>query len=271
MPNVTLQTLSPSTVTQFFKELERRKRILGNGKAFTGIKKSTVITYWSKLHTYFEWLVRNKHITENPFRYLRKPRVIYDDVKFLKKWQVERILSALHNPPTTKPLIVKRNLAIFYVLLFCGLRREELALLQLRDIDIERKLLTVRAETSKIPRTRHIPLHSSVCMYLKEYLKERVHKQSQYVFISNLRDDGISLAGLISLVQVIRKRSGVRFHLHQFRHTFAVNFLYASNDIVKLQRLMGHTNITMTMAYLRCLPSYKTRADLENMRIDEFV
>lgn len=271
LPDTTLETINSNTVVHFFKILEQRKRTVGKGKIQSGIKKSTARVYWSKLHNFFMWLHIHEHIRENPFRLMKRPTVVWDDLKYLKKEKIERIFSALHNPILTNPLVVKRNLAMFYVLLFCGLRREELTLLQIRDIDLERKILTVRAENSKIPRTRHIPLHSTAIMYLKDYLKERKSCTTQYVFVSRSRDDGLSLHGLTAIVHSLRKRSGVQFHLHQFRHTFAVNFLKSSNNIVKLKQLMGHSDIRMTLVYLRCLPTHEMRADIEGMRIDDFV
>jgi site-specific recombinase XerD len=81
----------------------------------------------------------------------------------------------------------------------------------------------------------------------------------------------LSFDGLKHLVTVLRKWSGVRFHVHQFRHTFAVNFLKSSNNIAKLKQLLGHKDISMTIQYLRCLPPTEMRGDINGMSIDEFI
>ena len=86
-----------------------------------------------------------------------------------------------------------------------------------------------------------------------------------------MRDDRSSYDGLKHLVSTVICRSGIRFHLHQFRHTFAVNFLKSSNNIAKLKQLMGHKDIRMTMVYLRCLPTNEMRGDIENMSIDSLM
>lgn len=271
VPDITLGTITSGTFTRFFRVLEERKR-LGKGNVIVvGIKKSTVRTYWSKLYTFMEWLRIQKHIKVNPLNEMRRPTVVWDDLKYLKRQDVEKIFTAIHNPKNTSILLLKRNLAMFYTLLFCGLRREELLLLKVRDVDFERKILTVRAENSKIPRTRNLPLHSQVSMYLKDYLKERKSYTTPFLFVSRSRDDRLSYEGLNEIVKSLNKRSGVKFHLHQFRHTFAVNFLKTSNNVVKLKQLMGHTDIKMTIVYLRCLPADEIRADVENMRLDDFV
>lgn len=269
-PECSTETLTASLMTRFFKILEERKRVVGKGQIKTGVKKSTVASYWTKLNSFFEWLRIKGHIKHNPFMELRYPTPVYEDKKFLKKEEIEKILTAILTHSATI-FILKRNLVLFYLLLFCGLRREELMLVQVRDIDLERRILTVRSETSKVKRTRYIPIHSHLVMYIKDYLKERKDKTTPYLLVSSNRDDRLSFDGLKHLVSVLRRCSGVRFHLHQFRHTFAVNFLKSSNNIAKLKQLLGHKDISMTMQYLRCLPPGEMRGDIENMGLDVLI
>ena len=268
VPELSLESLTSLTVTKFFKILHERKRVIGKGIVKTGVKKSTIATYWGKLNNFFEWLRVKRYIAVNPLSEMKYPAPVYEDRKFLHKENIEKIFTAIHTNFNNNLLLLKRNLVIFYILLFCGLRREELLLLQVRDIDLERRVLTVRAETSKIPRTRYLPLHSTLVSHLKDYLKERKHLTTQYLIVSSMRDDRLSYDGLKHLVQRLNAQSGVRFHLHQLRHTFAVNFLKSSNNIAKLKQLLGHSDIKMTLVYLRCLPTNEMRGDIENMSID---
>jgi len=270
-PDVSLETMNSYTITQFFRILNERERIVGKGTIRIGVRKSTVATYWSKLNSFFRWLKQKKYIAENPFDEMTYPAPSYVDKKFLKRDSVEKIFSSLLAYSDRSLLIFKRNLTIFNILLFCGLRREELVFLQVRDLDLERRLLTVRAETSKSGRTRHLPIHSQIVLHLKDYLNERRGYKTQYLIVSGNRDDRLSYAGLNRLVNKVRELSGVRFHLHQFRHTFAVNFLKTSNNIAKLKQLLGHNDIRMTMQYLRCLPTKEMRGDIENMSIDHLI
>jgi site-specific recombinase XerD len=271
VPHISLETLNSATIIDFFKILQERKRIAGKGIYKIGIKKSTVATYWSKLNNFFEWLTFRKYIKTNPFAELPYPTPSYEDKKFLKKEEVEKIITAVHTYHDNNLLILKRNLVLFYILLFCGLRREELMLLQVRDIDFERKILTVRGDTSKSGLTRQVPLHSTCVMHLKDYLAARKKYTTPYLIVSSSHDERLSLDGLIHLVLKIKRCSGVPFHLHQLRHTFAVNFLKSSNNIAKLKQLLGHKNISMTLAYLRCLPTDELRGDIESMSIDKLI
>ena len=53
IPECDLNTLSPGTVTTFFRILQERKRLVGKVIIKNGIKKSTVATYWGKLKEIF--------------------------------------------------------------------------------------------------------------------------------------------------------------------------------------------------------------------------
>ncbi|OQP64202.1 tyrosine-type recombinase/integrase [Niastella populi] len=270
VPEISIDNISPEVITRFFKILQERKRVVGKGIVKVGIKKSTAATYWRKLNAFFGWLTVREHIPRNPLKSMLYPRPEYEDRKFLKKQQIEKIFAAIQNH-SENLFLLKRNLALFYLLLFCGLRREEVTFLQIRDIDFEGKILTVRSETSKSGLTRRLPLHSVVLLYLRDYLKERRSYTSQYLIISSKQDDRLTYDGLEHLVKRLRERSGVRFHLHQFRHTFAINFLKKSNNIAKLKQLLGHKSILMTMAYLRCMPTDEMRDDIESMSIDALI
>lgn len=271
VPEASVENLNSKTVTDFFKHLQIRKRVVGKGVIKTGIKKSTVATYWSKLNVFFEWLVFHKHISINPFSFLSYPTPSYDDKQFLKKDEIEKIVTSIHLHTNNNLLLLKRNLVIFYLFIFCGIRREELLLLKIRDIDIERKILTIRGETCKTKLTRLIPLHSSVILYLKDYLTARKSYTTPYLIVSTQNDAPLSVEGLKHLVDRTKQLSGISFHLHQFRHTFAVNFLHSSRDIGKLKQLMGHKTIAMTLIYLRNLPVDTIRSDIESMSIDAFI
>lgn len=272
MPHIDSASLVPDMITEFFRRLEKRGRRIGRDTIKRGIKKSTLATYRSKLNKFFEWLRIKGHLEENPFKRIPYPSVRYEDKKFLRRDQIEKIFAALALA-SPRPIVRKRNMAMFAVLLNCGLRRNELVNLHVYDIDLIRKLLIVRAETSKSRRERVIPLNSTVIPLIKDYFDERQRMKytTQYVFVSSTRDDKLSKDGLKHLVDSLKVRSGVNFHLHQFRHSFAVNILSAGCDVAKLKQLMGHTDIRMTMVYLRCLPTKAMRADVEKLTFENLL
>lgn len=273
-PDTSLENLSPTKMTDFFRKLEKRERIVGKGILKTGIKNSTVATYRNKLDRFFKWLRVNKHIQLDPFLGIPYPDVNYSDRKYLSRENVEKIFSAISlNMQWQSTFVKRRNLAIFGVLLNCGLRKGELAGIHLLDVDFDHKELKVRAESSKSKRDRIVPLNSMVTGFLKEYLEERRkrHCTSEYLWVANGGDTKFTANGLKHLFALVLRESGVKFTPHQFRHTFAVNILNSGADIYKLKQLLGHKDIRMTCVYLRCLPTKAMVQDVERITFENLV
>lgn len=271
MPQMSTQQLTPAAMTEFFRRLETRSRMVGRGKNRLGVRSSTIATYRSKLNRFFEWLKGREMIRSNPFDGMPYPRVEYLDRKYLDKASVERIFAALVlSAPWRSRLLRTRNLALFSTLLYTGVRKGELLALRLTDVDLDHMQLTIRAETSKSRLRRVVPLNSKLIMALEDYVDQRrtLPLQSEYLFVGASGRSPLTAEGLKHLVEQVKCISGVSFHLHQFRHTFAVNLLNRGADVAKLKQLLGHRDIRMTSAYLRCLPSNAMLNDIEGITLD---
>lgn len=273
-PEARLDILTPEIMTEFFKRLQVRERMVGKTKLVTGIKNSTVATYRNKLNKFFTWLRTKNYLKKDPFLGVPYPDVSYSDKKYLKKEEVEKIFAALAFGIQWKSILIKRrNLAMFSVLLYCGLRKGELIGLKITDIDLDEMQLTVRAETSKSKKNRIVPLNSPVIMALKEYLEERRrgHFTTPQLWVSASGDIPFTKDGLKHLRVQVVGASGVKFHLHQFRHTFAANIVNGGTDVYRLRLLLGHSDIRMTAAYLRCLPTKSLQCDVERLDMDSLM
>lgn len=260
--------LSETKMNEFFKILQTRKRVVGKGVVKTGIKDSTVAMYWSRLNPFFIWLEANGHIDKSPLAYIKKPQSQYENKPALKKRNIEKLYSSilLHSQNT---LLMKRDTAIISTLFFTGVRKTELLSLQVRDIDLEKYVLTVRGKTSKSKRTRHIPINPTLRVHLRDYLKERKEYTTEALFVSNNKDSGLTKFGIKHWVNRMKNTSGVKFHLHQIRHTFACNLARNNISLPKLQKLMGHTDLRMTERYVRSLGVEHLIDDILKLSIDD--
>lgn len=261
IPSLTADSLTPFALAHFCERLQNRARIVGNGEVRQGVKDSTIAAYQLKLTTFFSWLVRNGHLDRNPLDAM--PRIVpkYENVKMLRKADVERIRAAIETY-SHNLFQLKRDRAMVSVLLFCGLRRGELLGLRVTDVDMEKQILMVRSEASKSKLPRKLPLNGQLLRTLEDYLGERSRKRyytTPCLFVSLKRDRGLSNQGIVQWVLRLRRLSGVRFHLHQFRHTFASNLAARGINSVQLQKLMGHTDLRMLEAYVRSI-------DVEDLR-----
>ncbi len=273
MPEADIPTVVTSRViTEFFKRLQTRERKVGKVMVVTGVRDSTIKSYCVKLGCFFKWLLKKGHIKKNPFDEIKTPEPIYEDRRALEKEEVLKILAAimLHS---SNSLVLKRDLLIMHILLMCGLRRTELISLRVNDIDLSRRLLRVNGQTSKSKKTRLIPMNPTLVMYMREYFEERKKRKytSSYLLVSYTKDKELSIHGIKQWVKKMVKLSGVKFHLHQCRHTFACNLAKMNVNAIKIQKLMGHADLRMTMVYLRSLTAEDLRGDIEKLNIDNFI
>jgi site-specific recombinase XerD len=270
-PDLTPGTIDADVMTEFFRWLQRRERIVGRGIVQKGVKKSTIATYWRKLSKFFGWLQIKGGIRSNPLRSdeMEFPTVRYDDRKYLGRKEMEKILAAIaFHIPWKNNLVKTRNLAIVSLASNCGMRRGEMLSLKVLDVNLGRLQITVLGETSKSKRTRIVPLNSRAKRDLESYLLERRMRRymTEYLWVSENYDGRLTSDGLRHVLAYISRESGVKFHFHQFRHTFAVNFLHNSGlNAYKLQDLLGHRTITSTATYTRCLPIETVRGEVERL------
>ncbi|MEA2616593.1 MAG: integrase/recombinase XerD [Chloroflexota bacterium] len=71
------------------------------------------------------------------------------------------------------------------------------------------------------------------------------------------RGDGQPLTpqGLKALLVRLGKETGIHVHAHKFRHTFASRAIAAGVDPITLQRVLGHTTLTMVSRYVHYSPT----------------
>ncbi|MGB2580167.1 MAG: site-specific integrase [Minisyncoccia bacterium] len=266
------QALTTTAMNEFFKVVQTRKRTVGKDTEKVGVKASTIRTYWSKLNSFFEWLRLRGYMEVNPLSMIKTAAPVYDDKKAVEKDGMRKIITAitLHS---SNSLLLKRDMLMLNILLFCGLRRSELISLEVRDVDIEKRTLTIRAETSKSKRTRVMPINPPLMMHLQEYILERNKRRfkTPYLLVSGNEDRGLSVHGLKHWVKRLNDLSGVRFHLHQFRHSFACELAKRNVNAVNMQKLMGHSDLRMTERYVRSLTVDDLRNDVNMLNIDNFI
>ena len=264
MPEVSdKESLTPDILNDFFKRIEIRQRTVGRDTLKTGVKASTIKTQWSKLNVFFTWLCKKGHLDRNPLENIKPPSVSYDDFLRLEDQDINKIYSAIARR-SLNLLMLRRDTFMVSVLLFCGLRKGEFISLRVNDVDIEKKEITIRKETSKSGRSRVLPMHQTLVMHLKDYLRERniLGLKTEWLIVSNRGDRGLSREGLKHWVKNLEEKSGVKFHLHRFRHTFACKLDEANVSAFKIQKLLGHSSILMTMRYVRSMKTEDLGGDI---------
>ncbi len=101
-----------------------------------------------------------------------------------------------------------------------GLRLNEIRELQVGDLNLRDRQLTVRAETSKFRRSRTVDFHDAVARELGRHLRNRSSLHDDDPVIATDEGRFFTKDGLAKVFQRIRTRSGIRgFSAHILRHT----------------------------------------------------
>ncbi len=249
--------LTPAMMTEFFKRLQIKN---------PEIKASTTRSYWNKLTPFFDWLVIQRVLLSNPLKSLVPPVVRYEDVKSMDSSDIKKLYAAivLNN---TSELLHRRDTAMLSTLVFCGVRLNEFVSLEVGDLDLFKKVIVIRGKTSKSRKTRTIPLHPTLYFHLQEYLAARKRNKysTEMLFVSKSRDAGITKDGLKHWINRLKRLTGVNCYVHRFRHTFACNLAMNNVNAVKIQKLLGHSSLEMTLTYLRSIHTDELDADIEKL------
>ena len=143
----------------------------------------------------------------------------------------------------------ERDFAIFELLYSSGLRRSEIAGLNIGDIDFYSGMVRVFGKGRK---ERIVPVGDRALQCIKDYLMTRPfpHGAGEPLFLNchNTRLSGNGIA-LILERMAGRARFARRVNPHAIRHSFATHLLDNGCDLKSVQEMLGHKNLQTTEIY----------------------
>ena len=202
------------------------------------------------LKDWFRWLVRQNVLLSNPASELELPRMEKRlPAESLSLREVEAILAV---PDLRDPLGV-RDRAILEMLYSCGLRRAELARLEITDLNRDRRTLQIRQGKGR--KDRVIPIGARALAWSERYLAEVrprlcLDTRQRALFLTGyggpFNPDVLSrmVAAFLRKADIGRPGS-----CHLFRHTCATHLLEGGADIRYIQQLLGHEKLETTAIY----------------------
>ena len=147
-----------------------------------------------------------------------------------------------------------RERLIFGLALKLGLREQELMYIEPREFDFEAGTVTIHSKSSdgfqiKDKEERVLPVPKDLLADVQAYIK--ANPGIRWLTGRDGDPDG----HLLRLAQRIGRRAKLkcRVFLHKFRATYATTLLRNGVDIKTVQRLMGHSDLSSTLKYLRAI------------------
>jgi len=260
------QRIADTTIKVYDVALKDLKKALSANTRVTELSKKhyeTLLTYFKSnyenkttinirlraIRTFLYWLEENEYIEKMPFK-VRLLKIDDSLPKFITPGEIKAIYSKVDDPVM---------LSTFKVYEATGMRLSELFHSKLNN-----KFLTVVGKGSK---ERLIPIPKSVIedymISISEFesVKDRAHSEltdkhaiekriSKYISKQTFRISH-AFTDAVRLAKIEGKKS-----LHALRHTYALRMLVELGDLHLVQKLLGHSSITVTEVYTKFPKEY---------------
>lgn len=217
-------------------------------------RKWSPVTYntMRKLYsTFCSWLVLEEIILKNPFSKIPKMKEPKRLPKSYSREQVTSMRSAIAKMYWDLTFLDVRNQALLYVLLYTGIRRNELLDLQIHHVDVLSK--TIRIEQWKWGKDRLVPIPDVLYPYIERYTLMRIQcyfwKNTDSFFASK-NGSKLTEKNLYAVQKKLEEKTWVDITTHRFRHTFATELIRNNIDVYNVSQILGHSSIRTTQIYL---------------------
>lgn len=174
-------------------------------------------------------------------------------IEVFNDYHIKQMLNYFRRLKTReKSLYAYRGYAMILTLLGTGMRLGELVNLKWNDIDFANGTVVV---FGKKRQQSSIPITNKLVKELAEYrifCEQEFGDLSPYVFVNrqNKQLTTNAVKCIFKRLKKIMNFKDVRLSCHTFRHTFAHRFLQAGGDVFTLQKMLRHSDLSMTERYL---------------------
>lgn len=205
-----------------------------------GISINYKANLYRYLSSFWGWAYQKDHIYEDIMKKVDPVRSIQKKKDRLTDEEIEDIREACET---------KLERALFELMIATGMRVGEIVALNVNDLDLSKKRVTIFGE--KTNRYRTGMLSTKAVKAIRAYLKERPG-DSEALFVSSRRPYGrLGRSSIEKIAKTIAAR--VEAHLvatvHVYRKTFASVLFRKTKNVLLVSKLLGHAKTDMTIQY----------------------
>lgn len=258
----------------------------------------TLATYVKCIKVFLYWCVLDNEYTEQVkgvvVDRIKKPAVVQDIIETFTADQINDLLDACKKEESEH--LQMRDRAILYLLLDSGVRAEELTKVRIGDVhlnaqpyievmgkgskpgevgmgDKARRALSNYVKTFRVPTVESAfesQKHNLSGRQKAQALTQEINKAPLFV---NRYGQKLTVSGLYQIIRRLGEWAYIdetRCSPHTFRHTFAKMYMENGGDVYRLSKLMRHTSVRTTEAYLRDLMPNFARKDAPSI-VDKYL
>ena len=173
--------------------------------------------------------------------YLPTPKIAKTLPLVLSQEEVRNVLEVIPN--------FKHRTIIMFIY-STGTRVSVCVNIKLTDIDSKRRQVNIRE--GKGLKQRYVPLSPLLLNTLRRYYREYTPQHYLFEGVGG-KGTHLGVSAVREICQKARYRTrqiSKRYTPHTFRHCFATHLLEQGTNLLVIQRLMGHSDLTNTLKYL---------------------
>lgn len=223
-------------------------------------KFSTINRRISALKQFYLFLFNETLISSNPCLHIKTTKSPTSLPKVITSKEMEKFLDFLNEAKQPNHIRVKAIIELLYA---SGLRVSELIRLPVNCIvkssTVHQPMILVKGKGNK---ERLVPLNETCIHALLAYLKVREffvssERSALFLFASRSKEGCLTRQRIGQLIKEAVIEFGIDPTIispHVFRHSFATHLLQGGADLLTIQKLLGHSDISTTQIYTHVLP-----------------
>ena len=214
-----------------------------------GKKSSTISRNLASIRSFYQFLIRNRKIKNDPTEDVQSPKVEKRIPSVLTAQEVELLLEQ----PKDVDLKGTRDKAMLEFAYATGMRVTEIINLNIENVNIEEGYVICRTGAKQ----RNIPLGSLSLSALKEYIEDArpilIKNEREKALFVNVNGKRLTRQGFWKIVKYYKAQAHITTDItpHVLRHSFATHLLQNGADLKAIQTMLGHSDISSTQVYMQ--------------------
>ncbi|MBQ8526460.1 MAG: site-specific tyrosine recombinase XerD [Clostridia bacterium] len=221
-----------------------------NGRAAASVSRSM-----ASVRAFYNYLMSKNYVDTNPAYRLETPR---QEKKLPCILTTDEVVSLLAQPDSVVPPTPKsiRDKAMLELIYATGIKVSELISLAVDDVDISLGYIKcIGNGTARIIPIGHVAV-SALSRYLGEIRSDMANEDETALFV-NCNGGRLTRQGFWKLIKEYTHRAGIEKDItpHTLRHSFAAHLIENGADLISVQEMMGHKDISSTQVYTKLVKS----------------